>query len=178
MKDLSNPTNKKILDACCGGRMFWFDKDQEDTLFVDIRASEEFTTGLGIHKRNRRIRPDMVMDFRKLDLPDNQFYMVVFDPPHIKTVGKNSFTAKTYGSLDDTWREDLTLGFEECFRVLKPNGTLIFKWCEYEIPLREILKLTPHKPLFGHKSGKQQKTHWLCFMKSTPTPKSPTDVKV
>jgi hypothetical protein len=29
----------------------------------------------------------------------------------------------------------------------------------------EILKLTDEKPLFGHKSGKQSKTHWITFMK-------------
>ncbi len=156
---------KIILDACCGGRMFWFQKEQPDTLFVDIRGTETFTTGLGIHKRTRHIRPDKIMDFRSLKLPDSQFALVVFDPPHMLKVGDNSFTAKTYGKLNEDWRGDLTKGFSECFRVLKPEGILIFKWCEYDIPLNEILKLTPHKPLFGHKSGKQQKTHWLCFMK-------------
>jgi len=25
--------------------------------------------------------------------------------------------------------------------------------------------LTEHKPLFGHPSGKAQKTHWVTFMK-------------
>jgi len=159
---------KKILDVCCGGRMFWFDKNQPDTLFVDIRGPEEFTTGLGIHKRNRSIRPDEIMDFRDLKLPDNRFSLVVFDPPHLSRLGDKSFTAKTYGKLNPlTWKDDLTKGFAECFRVLKDDGVLIFKWCEFEIPLSEILKLTPHKPLFGHKSGKQQKTHWLCFMNAT-----------
>lgn len=166
MSKLTNVVGKKkILDVCCGGRMFWFQKDRPDTLFVDIREPETFTTGLGIHKRTRHIRPDRVMDFRSLDLPDNQFSLVVFDPPHMLKVGDNSFTAKTYGKLSDSWQDDLTKGFSECFRVLKPDGVLIFKWCEYDIPLSEILELTPCIPLFGHKSGKQQKTHWLTFMK-------------
>ena len=148
----------KILDVCCGGRMFWFDKENPRALFVDIRGHEEFTTGLGIHKRTRRVNPDQVMDFRNLDLPNDSFNLVVFDPPHLMKVGGKSFTAKTYGKLNEgTWQEDLSLGFSECFRVLKPNGVLVFKWCEYEIPLREILALTPEKPLFGHKSGKQQR---------------------
>ena len=56
-------------------------------------------------------------------------------------------------------------GFSECFRVLKPNGTLIFKWDEYEIPIKEILKLTDQKPLFGHISGKRAQTHWVTFIK-------------
>ena len=157
--------SKRIIDVCCGGRMFWFDKENPDVLFVDIRPPGEFTTGLGIHKRNRAIRPDKVMDFRALDVPDSSYSLVVFDPPHMVSVGENSFTAKTYGRLDkETWRDDLRKGFAECFRVLKPDGVLIFKWCEYDIPLREILALTPVKPLFGHPSGKQQKTHWVAFM--------------
>lgn len=28
---------KKILDACCGSRMFWFDKENADVEFMDIR---------------------------------------------------------------------------------------------------------------------------------------------
>ena len=55
--------------------------------------------------------------------------------------------------------------WEKCFRVLKPNGILVFKWDEYEIPIKEILKLTNQKPLFGHISGKRSQTHWVCFMK-------------
>lgn len=32
--------DKIILDACCGSRMFWFDKKNPLTLFVDIRDEE------------------------------------------------------------------------------------------------------------------------------------------
>lgn len=28
---------KLILDACCGSRMFWFDKEEEHTIYGDIR---------------------------------------------------------------------------------------------------------------------------------------------
>ena len=156
--------SKKILDVCCGGRMFWFDKKNPDTLFLDnrIMSPKKMTNGATLE-----VAPDMVMDFRKLDLPDNQFSLVVFDPPHIlKRGGKNSWMKDKYGELDkETWRDDLRKGFAECFRVLKQDGVLIFKWSELDILLSEILKLTPEKPLFGHKSGKQQKTHWVCFMK-------------
>lgn len=51
------------------------------------------------------------------------------------------------------------------FRVLKPNGTLIFKWNEHEIRVREILALTDQKPLFGNRCGKTAKSHWIVFMK-------------
>lgn len=156
--------DKIILDACCGGRMFWFDKKHPDTLYIDIREEQDFQTGKGKDNRHRAILPDKVMDFRKLDLPSDHFSLVVFDPPHLK-IGKKSFYAQIYGSLENTWQEDMKKGFSECFRVLKPTGTLIFKWNESDILLKDILALTPEKPLFGHRSGKAQKTHWVCFMK-------------
>ena len=77
-----------------------------------------------------------------------------------------SVTGFSYGSLDkDTWKEDLAAGFKECFRVLKPHGTLIFKWNEIDIPLNDVLALTPEKPLYGHRSGKKANTHWVSFIK-------------
>jgi hypothetical protein len=73
---------------------------------------------------------------------------------------------KKYGVLDSqTWREDLTAGFAECFRVLKTNGTLVFKWNEVSIGLKEILELTDQKPILGHPSGKRMGTHWVLFVK-------------
>ena len=155
---------KTILDACCGSRMFWFDKHQPDTLYIDnrIMPPTKQTNGATI-----TVAPDIVMDFRKLDLPDNQFSLVIFDPPHIlKRAGTRSWMKEKYGELDrETWQEDLRLGFAELFRVLKPGGILIFKWSEFDIMTKDILALTPVKPLFGHRSGKQQKTHWITFMK-------------
>lgn len=158
-------TEKFILDVCCGGRMFWFDKKHPNALYLDIRQEQDFITGEGHDNRHRSILPDKVMDFRKLNLPDESFSLVVFDPPHF-LMGKKSYYAQIYGSLNKkTWQNDIQDGFKECFRVLKPKGVLIFKWSESQIPLREILALTPIKPLFGHRSGKAMKTHWLCFMK-------------
>lgn len=159
-------TSKKILDVCCGGRMFWFDKKNPLTLFVDRREVQPVTVGKGKNARQFSCLPDKVMDFRKLDLKTGSFAMVVFDPPHFRTLGKKSYMGQKYGALDPkTWREDLRAGFAECFRVLKPHGILIFKWNEHDIRLREVLALTPVTPLFGHPSGKMQKTHWVAFMK-------------
>ena len=156
----------KILDACCGGRQFWFDKKNKDVLFVDNRVMKPTTVGAGKNARVRQCLPDKVMDFRKLDLQSNSFQMVVFDPPHL-FLGKNSYMARSYGRLNkETWQKDIKKGFSECFRVLKKDGVLIFKWNECDILLKDILKLTPQKPLFGHPSGKAQKTHWVCFMKN------------
>lgn len=156
--------NERVLDVCCGGRMFWFDKANPDALYLDIREEQDFQTGKGVDNRHRAIKPDRVMDFRKLDLPDSSFSLIVFDLPHLMA-GRKSFYAQIYGSLENTWQEDLRAGFSECFRVLKPDGVLIFKWNETTIPLRQILELTPVTPLFGHRSGKAQKTHWVAFMK-------------
>lgn len=71
-----------------------------------------------------------------------------------------------YGKLPDNWKEVIKAGFDECMRVLKPNGTLIFKWNESEIRASEILSIIPYKPLFGHTTGRQSKTIWMCFMKN------------
>ena len=67
-----------------------------------------------------------------------------------------------YGQLDkDTWSEDLAKGFEECMRVLKTGGTLIFKWSDCQVNVKEILKVIPFKPLFGQRRGT---THWMTFV--------------
>lgn len=156
-----------VLDACCGGRMFWFDKQDPRALFIDERIVKPCMVGKGRNTRKFSVEPDLVMDFRKMNIQSNQFALVVFDPPHLRIKnGKNSWTGKKYGTLNrETWREDLRAGFSECFRVLKFGGTLIFKWCETEIPLKDILALTNQKPLFGHRSGKASKTHWVAFIK-------------
>lgn len=146
--------------------MFWFDKKNPDVLFLDREVREPRIVGNGKDARVRQCVPDKVMDFRDLDLPDDSFFLVVFDPPHFTSLGEKSYTAQTYGRLDPkTWRDDIRKGFSECFRVLKPNGVLIFKWNEYDIRVREVIGLAPKLPLFGHMSGKAQKTHWLAFMK-------------
>ena len=141
--------------------MFWFDPENPNVLFGDIRNEDHvLCDGRELH-----INPDIEIDFRRLPFDDNSFRLVVFDPPHLKTLGKKSWLAKKYGMLFPTWKEDIKEGFSECFRVLKNDGILIFKWNETEILTSEILKLTNEKPLFGHPSGKRSNTHWICFMK-------------
>ena len=66
-------------------------------------------------------------------------------------------------------------GFQECMRVLKPDGVLIFKWSEYDIPAAHVWKAIGQKPLFGHHSGKQSRTFWACFMKEALKDGSTTD---
>lgn len=157
-------TDKLILDACCGSRMFWFDKSNPDVLFADIRTESHVLCD----GRQLEINPDVTADFRNMPWNDNTFQMVVFDPPHLHTLGKDTWMAKKYGVLLPTWELDIKLGFDESMRVLKPNGTLIFKWNEIQVPLNRILSLIDYEPLFGHTSGKHGRTKWLAFMKREP----------
>ena len=149
----------RILDACCGSRLFWFDKENKDTTYMDIRQyHEELLTGHVID-----VKPDIVADFRDMPFADDTFDLIVFDPPHLVRAGDKSFMAKKYGKLDkSTWPRDLKQGFEECMRVLKPTGTLIFKWNDTQINVSQILDAVDYKPLFGQK---RKKTHWLVFNK-------------
>jgi len=151
-----------VLDVCCGPKMMWFDKHDRRAIFGDIRAQESLLCSDG---RVVRVCPDAEWDFRALPFADETFWHIVFDPPHLNRLGKTSWTAAKYGVLLPSWREDIAQGFSECFRVLKPNGTLIFKWSEHQIPVSDILALTPHDPLYGHRSGRASKTHWLAFIK-------------
>ncbi|OFU75692.1 methyltransferase [Staphylococcus sp. HMSC10B09] len=138
--------------------MFWFDKENQDVTFMDNR---ELDTTLS-DGRKLIVTPDILADFRNMPFEDNSFYLVVFDPPHLKTGGDKSWLIQKYGRLNKNWPEDLKQGFNECMRVLKPNGTLIFKWNEEQIKLSEVLKCFSQQPLFGNKRAK---THWLVFMK-------------
>lgn len=172
--------NVSILDACCGGKLFYFDKNDDRVLFQDIRKIETTLCD----GRAFEIKPDVVGDFRSMQFPDERFNLVIFDPPHLlRNVSKSKF-ADIYGSLNikakpagwqhikygalgqTDWKETLRLGFSECFRVLKRGGFLIFKWNETDIPVKKILTLTNQKPIIGHKSGKRSNTHWILFIKS------------
>lgn len=161
---------KIILDVCCGSRMMWFDRNHPDAIYGDIRNQTITVTDRSHNRENGtrtlRIEPDVMMDFRDIPYPDATFKLVAFDPPHLERAGPKSWMAAKYGKLSDDWRVDLRLGFAECFRVLEPEGVLVFKWNETQIKLSEILALTPEKPLFGQVSGRAGFTHWLVFMKA------------
>ncbi|WP_133620447.1 TRM11 family methyltransferase [Paenilisteria rocourtiae] len=138
--------------------MFWFNKQHPDAVYMDNR---ELDTTL-CDGRKLVVKPDVVGDFRNMPFPDESFYLVVFDPPHLVRAGDNSWLAKKYGKLGPLWERDISEGFDECMRVLKQNGTLVFKWNEEQIKLSEILKVIGMEPLFGNR---RSKTHWLVFMK-------------
>ena len=149
---------KPILDACCGSRMFWFDKEHPAAVFMDNRSfAQNLCDG-----RRFEVKPDLIADFREIPFPDESFQLVVFDPPHLRSAGKSSWLGIKYGVLESTWQDDLRRGFEECMRVLHPYGVLIFKWSEDQISTADVLKIIPKQPLFGNRRGK---TIWMVFMK-------------
>lgn len=155
---------KPILDACCGSRMFWFDKQNPNVLFADNRRLE--TTMKDRDKlRKLEINPDVIHDFTDMPYPDKSFKLVIFDPPHLKAGGDSSWLVKKYGRLNKDWQTQLKKGFDECMRALDDYGTLVFKWNETQITVSEIIKTIDHQPLIGHKSGKANNTHWLLFFK-------------
>lgn len=153
-----------ILDVCCGSRMFWLNKSDKRALFTDIRC--EHHTLCDGHKLH--IMPDVIADFRALPFADGSFAQVIFDPPHLVRVGENSWMGKKYGALNrKTWQDDIRQGFSEAFRVLRPQGTLVFKWNETQIPISRIIALTPQQPTIWQRTGKADKTHWLLFLKDS-----------
>ena len=159
---MSKTIDKPILDVTCGSRMIWFNKQHLRALYIDNRTVPKITLCDG---RSFEVNPDVVTDFRHLPYPDGTFKLVVFDPPHDKSPGKTSWTMMKYGKLPDEWKSMLKDGVRECMRVLDDYGVLIFKWSEIQISTRAVIDAIGIQPLFGHRIGKQSKTHWMTFMK-------------
>ena len=156
---------KKILDVTCGARTIWFNKNHPAALYCDKR--QELYQYLWPNAGNCQvsIQQDILCDFTNLPFSDNSFPLVIFDPPHLIKAKETSWLVKKYGKLDSNWPNMLHDGFSECMRVLKPDGVLIFKWSEHDIPAEKVWNAIGQKPLFGHHSGKNSKTFWGCFMK-------------
>lgn len=158
--------SKPIIDACCGSRMFWFDKNNPNVEFCDIRElSYSNAWGKYDSERHIEIHPDTLCDFTNLPFPDKSFKLAVFDPPHLIKGGETGWLVKKYGKLDENWPQMIRDGFRECMRVLDDYGILIFKWSEVQIPLSKVIEAIQAKPLYGNRSGKHNNTHWMCFMK-------------
>lgn len=141
-----------ILDAACGGRTFYYNKNDPDVLFVDNR-NECFELCDG---RTFNISPDLTLDFTNLPFPSNSFKMVIFDPPHLTRAEVNGWQYKKYGVLPKDWKPYIKAGFKECFRVLEEGGSLIFKWSEVHVLLNEVLPLAAYNPVIldkGHGRG-------------------------
>lgn len=75
----------KILDACCGSRMFWFDRNNPDVIFADNRKLETTLCD----DRTLVIDPDVIIDFRDMPFDDNTFDLVVLIRRTLSTPEKN-----------------------------------------------------------------------------------------
>ena len=145
----------------------WFDKRDSRALFSDKRENSlaMIDRSCKAGMQHLEVRPDLIADFTDLPFEKETFALVVFDPPHLIRGGKNSWMVAKYGKLTGQWENELKAGFAECWRVLRPQGTLILKWSEIQIPLSRILPLAPTTPLFGNRCGKTNKLHWVVFFK-------------
>ena len=153
----------KILDVCCGSRMFWYDKHEEHTTYMDIRKAAYTATDRG-KERRIEINPDVLADWKHIPFTDETFDLVVFDPPHLIRAGKTSWLAKKYGTLDlMTWPSELHKAFQEIMRLLKPTGTVLFKWNDEQIPVKEVFKAFGQQPILG---DMRSKTKWSVFIKN------------
>jgi hypothetical protein len=153
-----------VLDATCGGRMMWFDKDNPLAMFIDNRILP--ATKLS-NRATLEVRPDIVMDYTHLEFDNDTFYLTIFDPPHLKNnAGSNSYMVKKYGKLPKDWQENLRAGFNECWRVTKPYGTIVFKWNETQISTAAVIAAIGKQPLFGHTTNNKGTTKWMCFIKA------------
>nr|DAI59972.1 MAG TPA: hemK protein [Caudoviricetes sp.] len=162
MIDIDYSSLRPVLDVCCGGRLFYYERNTPVVTFQDIRRGT-FEAGEG---RTITVDPDVAGDFTNLSYEDGGehkgFALVVFDPPHLKRAGPHSFMRAKYGVLDKDWKKELGQGFRECFRVLRNDGVLVFKWSTSDIPMEEVLKLSPYRPLLGDQRGH---TRWAIFIK-------------
>ena len=129
---------------------------------MDIRQVEPGAISV---QPNWSVQPDVIGDYRNMDFEDESFRLVVWDIPHKLKPDKGLITMK-YGALGETWREDITKGFKEIWRVLKDEGVLVFKYADLDISVKEMLSLFDVQPLFGTVTKKGvNNTYWFCFMK-------------
>jgi SAM-dependent methyltransferase len=164
----------KILDATCGTKAMWYEKNHPLVTYMDIREGKYlWWNPKKAYKKNVIVEPDVIGDFTNLDYLDNTFDMVIFDPPHILRTDihdKNYNMGNRYGFLPrDNWKQILKKGIKELFRVLKPEGIFIFKWADTDKPVEEVLKLFPYKPIFGNKNRfnnrRKKNTYWIVYLK-------------
>ena len=162
MSENDSEWDKYICDVCCGGRMMWFDKNNKNTIYCDIRELEK---GSIQYCPNWECKPDVICDYKDLPFDDKKFKLIVWDIPHI-IKETNGIISKKYGSLGNNWKDDTTKAFKEIWRCLDDYGVLIFKYNDINISVSEMLKCFDKKALFGTRTKKAvNSTFFIVFMK-------------
>jgi len=151
--------------------MWWWDKKHPLAVYMDKRRARKGSvgeiTGRPEWNPNWECLPDVLGDFRSMPFADESFQLVVFDPPHIVRKEPAGINGLKYGSLHPaTEQDELRRGFSECWRVLAPGGTLIFKWAG---PLGRVEPHFPATPIVGSRNAprgsKGLGTRWFVFYK-------------
>ena len=164
----------KILDATCGFKGIWYQKNHPFVTFMDKRnGNYSFSDGWKYHlakDRTYKVKPDVVSTWKDAPFPDGYFDMIIFDPPHLIVDRNKKPPAMTqaYGYLySDNYKQVLKEGMKKLFDILKPEGVFILKWCENSDKVDEIIKLAPYPPLFGSntKSKGHTQNFWILFIK-------------
>jgi ubiquinone/menaquinone biosynthesis C-methylase UbiE len=134
--------------------MFYFNKDTPEVLFCDCRKGTYELSDNRIFE----VSPDVQCDVTALPFADNNFYHVVFDPPQLRSLTEKSDMFVHYTRITSDWQIFILDGFAECWRVLKPGGTLVFKWNEHDISFKRVIAAIGREPIYGNKNLKG-KTH-------------------
>lgn len=172
LKELA-ASSAQILDACCGGRMWWWDKAHPLAVYMDKReaprGSVGAVTGRPEWNPSWSCEPDVLASFTEMPFEDESFQLIVFDPPHIvrEKQPPEGINGLKYGALHpDTEQDDLRRGFAECWRVLARGGTLVFKWAG---PLDRVEPHFPARPIVGSRYAPRGSnglgTRWIIFYK-------------
>ncbi len=149
--------------------MWWWDKAHPLAVYMDVREAPPGSVGevSGRPEWNPawECSPDVLGDFRAMPFEDGSFRLVVFDPPHVvrEKQPPEGINGLKYGALHpDTEQDDLRRGFSECWRVLAPGGTLVFKWAG---SLDRVKPHFPATPAVGTRGPRGLTTWWLVFYK-------------
>ena len=156
--------DKFILDACCGCKFIWIDKNNPYVIYNDVRREKK---GFLERRKNLEINPNSNYDFRKLPFKDNRFKLIVFDPPHLLGKMDKSTLKACYGVLNkDNYMDVLSDGIKELWRVLDDYGILFFKFNNIHIDFEVLISLFPTKPLFQTSTNRSKncESRWFCFM--------------